>query len=99
MLPRKIFKITPSEIESEGISNIILGRGNFYISCTHISYTVVICSFTIILTSVASYRVTFTDLNYLLYMLKPSDPRLIHTASDVSTSYSITRYMYTHVAN
>ena len=32
----------------------------------HISYTVVICSFIIILTSIASYHVTVTDSKYLL---------------------------------
>ena len=43
--PRKIFKITCSEIESKGIfMSICSYRDNPYISCTHI---IAICSFTI----------------------------------------------------
>ena len=51
--PRKIFKITCSEIKFEGIFKkyIYLYRDNSYIRCTHI---IAVCLFIIISTSVAT---------------------------------------------
>ena len=85
-----------TRIESEGISNIFC-IGVFLTLAVHIaisySYLFIDNYF-----NQSCYRITFTDLNDPLgsdpVPGPENDPKLTHTASDVSTSYSIAVCMW-----